>query len=100
MTASVTSAVLPVTLTIRENDAPSVLVEMVKSRVFQADRSWPLPACRTRIFPIRAVKPRSTCRYDAVAVEHHLSPRPPPVEPLTALAGPSVARHGAEPVAV
>ena len=98
-TTLVTSAVFPVTFATAVKSLPSVLTEMLKSRVFHRRGSRPAPAWRTMNRPMVAVAPRSTCRNGAAAVEHHLSRRPPEVEPFTAFSGRSVVRQGAEPVA-
>ena len=73
--------------------------EMVNALVLYAADPPPVPACRTVKLVIDAVAPRSTRRYLALAVEHHLSLLPPETLPLTAFSGPSVAAHGADPVA-
>lgn len=72
---------------------------MVNALVLYAADSPPAPACRTVKLVIDAVAPRSTWRYLVLAVEHHLSLLPPETLPLTAFSGPSVAAHGADPVA-
>src|SRR5438046_10521307 len=42
-------------------------------------------------------EPRSTVRFNGVALEHHLSVLPPDTEPLTALAAVSLLLHVAPP---
>src|SRR5512133_1677804 len=90
MSCVVVLAVLPVTVALVVQVAPSRLVWMVKSRVFQAVLSPPAPACLTTNLVTSWLAPRSTCRYLLVPREHHLSLVPPDTEPLTALAGPSL----------
>src|SRR5690349_23991917 len=95
-----TSAVLPRTCATVVKLVPLAETCRSKSRVSNAALSPPAPACRTVNEVIDCVEPRSTCRYFVpVTCVQNLSVLPPDTEPLTALAGVSLALQGAEPVA-
>src|SRR5690349_20234269 len=99
MSYVVVLAVLPVTVVLVVQVAPSRLVWMVKSRVFQPVFSPPAPACLTTNLFTLWLAPRSTWRNLLLPREHHLSLLPPETEPLTALAGPSLPLHELSAVA-
>src|SRR6266545_4202854 len=79
--------------------APSRLVWMSKSRVFQRAGSPPAAACRMTNRPTWVLAPRSMRRNLVAPSEHHLSLLPPDTLPLTALAGPSAGAHWLSAVA-
>src|SRR6266508_3531149 len=93
-------AVLPVTFATCVKFVPSLLTSRLKSRVLKLSDSSPAQAWRTTIRSIVWIDPRSTCKKRVTAFEHHLSPLPPVMLPLTALSAVSVVAHAALPVAV
>src|SRR4029453_2908369 len=85
-----TAAVLPRACTTVVHVFPSAETWRSKSLVFHCGLSPPAWACRTVNDVITRVEPRSTRSHRLLPSEHHLSALPPPTEPLTALAGPSL----------
>src|SRR5215207_4754237 len=96
---SETFAVFPRTWVTVVQVVPSFDTWRSKSRVLNAALSPPAPAWRTVSDRSVCAVPRSTRRNLVAASEQNLSELPPETLPLTALAGASLALHGAEPVA-